>query len=86
MMVDTIDADIMENGAGEVLIACTDPLPLSKIGYIHQSGGGIKILVSGRVAGIIESSDRLPDTLMIFAPNSERGNHLDDAIKLSVAS
>lgn len=85
-MVQTIDADIMKNRAGEILIACTDPLPLSKIGYIHHAGGGIEILIDGRVAGIIEYGNRLPDTLLLFAPNSEKGNHLDDAIKLSVAA
>jgi hypothetical protein len=85
-MVTMIDADILKNNAGEVLIACSDPLPLSRIGYCHHNGGGIDILIDGCVAGFIEASDRLPDTIMLFAPNAEKGNLIDDAIKITVAA
>lgn len=85
-MVQTIHADIMTNGAGEVLVACINPLPHSKVGFIHHQGGGIEILVDGKVAGIIEADEKLPDVIMLFAPNSEKGNNLGDALKLSVAA
>ena len=76
----------MTNGAGEVLIACINPLPHSKVGFVHHQGGGIDILIEGKVAGVIESDERFPDTIMLFVPNSEKGNCLSDAIKLSVAA
>lgn len=85
-MTATIDADILHNKSGEVLIACADPLPLSRIGCVHHNGGGIEILIDGRVAGIIETTERMPDSIMLFAPNAEKGNLIDDAIKITVAA